>query len=81
MKTIKFTNTIILFAALGLFSTCKKDESKPVETPTSSKVTTLTAKDWMITAATMTSPSGTLDIYSLMDACDKDDLFKDRRRD
>ncbi|MBC7384478.1 MAG: hypothetical protein H7296_16040 [Bacteroidia bacterium] len=70
MKIIK--PLILGFALTALvFNACKKDEVK-----TTSKTDLLTAKDWKITAATMTSSSGTVDIYALLPACNKDDLSK-----
>lgn len=70
MKTIKLLALGLATSAL-MFTACKKEDKT---TETTSKSTLLTGKDWRMIGLTLTSPSGTVDIYATMDACDKDDL-------
>ncbi|MDP1728202.1 MAG: hypothetical protein Q8M15_15550 [Bacteroidota bacterium] len=74
MKTIKSFTTTFLFTIIILFSSCKKDETKPVETV--SKAPTLTAKDWLLIASKGEALGVTIDLYDKMDACLKDNLTK-----
>ncbi len=72
MKTIKLVAMIMIFSSLAL-SACKKTET---EAPVTTKKDYLTAKDWMLTAASITTASGSNDIYGPMNACLKDDLTR-----
>lgn len=74
MKTIKFF-AVVLAAITMSFSACKKDEAT-TETPKISGASLLTGKDWRITALTITSPGGTIDVFSTLAACEKDDLLE-----
>lgn len=72
MKTVKFL--AIALAALSMsFSACKKEDEK-TETPKVAASTLLTGKDWRVSALTITSPGGTIDVLAAMQACEKDDL-------
>lgn len=72
MKTIKFF-AIALAAITMSLSACKKDEATPA-TPKPSGASLLTGKDWRITGVTVTTPGGTIDVFSTFEACEKDDL-------
>ena len=74
MKTIKFFAVALAAITMSL-SACKKDEATPA-TPKVSGASLLTGKDWRITALTVTSPGGTIDIFATFDACQKDDLLE-----
>lgn len=74
MKTIKCISTLFILTITVLFSGCKKDETKPVGT--TSKVPTLTAKDWLLIASKGEALGTTFDIYEKMEACLKDNLTK-----
>jgi hypothetical protein len=72
MKTVKFL--AIALAALSMsFSACKKEEEK-TETPKVAGSTLLTGKDWRVSALTIVSAGGTIDVLAAMQACEKDDL-------
>lgn len=74
MKTIKLISSLFILIITVLFSSCKKDETKPVET--TSKAPTLTAKDWLLIASKGETMGVTIDLYDKMDACLKDNLTK-----
>jgi hypothetical protein len=74
MKTVKFL-AIALAALTMSFSACKKEDGK-TEAPKVSGSTLLTGKDWRISAITVTSPGGTIDIFATLDPCEKDDLME-----
>jgi hypothetical protein len=62
----------------ALVSGCKKDDDeKTPSTPSQSNTQKLCGKNWKMTAFTM-SPGfmGFTDVYSAMDACEKDNIFK-----
>ena len=83
MRTLTISAiSLVLFAFV--ISGCKKDKKEtPTPTPALTKTQMITAKPWKVTAVTV-SPAidwdgqGTMvtDIYSQMDACEKDDLVK-----
>ncbi|MDP3927810.1 MAG: hypothetical protein Q8R57_02185 [Bacteroidota bacterium] len=74
MKAIKFS-AIALVAITMSLSACKKDETT-TETPKVAGSTLLVGKDWKTTAFTRTSPGGTIDVFAISPACEKDDLVE-----
>jgi hypothetical protein len=72
MKTIKFFAVALAAITMSL-SACKKDEATPATNKVSG-ASLLTGKDWRITALTVASPGGTIDVFSTYAACKKDDL-------
>jgi hypothetical protein len=75
-KTMKKINLLLIITLTVLVFNCKKDEK--ATTPISKK-DLLTGKSWILSAETVSPPmnvSGTLisDLFSQMDACDKDDI-------
>lgn len=72
MKTVKFFAIALAAITLSL-SACKKDETT-TETPKASGSSLLTGKDWRLTALTIVSPGGSIDVFATFDACEKDDL-------
>jgi len=55
-----------------VFTSCKKDNKNEPVTPTKENLT----GTYKLTAFTMTSGTSTLDLFLMMDACDKDDSYK-----
>ena len=63
---------IIAFSALALvFTSCKKDEESKAVTPTKENLT----GTWMITSMKLGNATGSMDIFSTFDACQKDDKY------
>ncbi len=66
---------IVLTISSLIVLSCSKEE-----TTVKTRAELLTAKDWMMTAAIITMNIGgkdsSIDMYSTMPACEKDDLFK-----
>ena len=55
-----------------VFASCKKDKTDEPVTPTKENLTGA----YKLTAVKMTSGSSTLDLFIMMDACDKDDTYR-----
>ncbi|MEA3444121.1 MAG: lipocalin family protein [Bacteroidota bacterium] len=69
MKTLKTLIIVAIATSLFVFSSCNKDDDEP------NKKEMLTANSWKVTAFTLDSLGfPILDIYQLMDDCNKDDL-------
>ncbi len=60
-------------AVVSLFSACKKDEDKPADVTGAARMTTLTAKDWLVTGYTL---NGANAFNSFFEACERDDVYK-----
>lgn len=81
MKTIFLKWPIIVVAIMIAFSSCKKDSDAPAAV-TTTPTEYLTAGNWLTTAITITPGvdigNGVLltDLFSTLDACEKDDLLK-----
>jgi len=64
---------ILAFSVLTLvFASCKKDKIDEPVTPTKENLT----GSYKLTSFTMTSGTSTLDLFLMMEACDKDDSYK-----
>jgi hypothetical protein len=55
-----------------VFASCKKDNKDEPVTPTKENLT----GSYRLTAFTVTSGGSTLNLFNMMDACQKDDIYK-----
>jgi hypothetical protein len=63
---------LIAFSALTLmFTACKKDDVKKEVTPTKENLT----GTWMVTSVKISNASGSMDLFSSFEACEKDDIY------
>lgn len=69
----------LLFASAGVFTSCKKDDKKAEDetptTPTQTNTEKIVGKTFKVTAMSIDSPIGPVDIFSQVPACTKDNTF------
>jgi hypothetical protein len=84
MKATKLFTAVLFIFAIAFLSTlesCKKDSESDSGGETVSKSSLLSASGWVAKTAILKVPTGDLDVYALMDECDKDNqiVFKSNK--
>ncbi|UTW67061.1 lipocalin family protein [bacterium SCSIO 12643] len=79
MKATKYFSALLFIFAIAFLSTlesCKKDSDSGSTGAPVTKASLLASGPWITSSAIMKLPTGDLDLFLLMDECEKDDLVE-----